>query len=128
MKAYFQTICQTLGFNSVAQFSKTAPSILSENEFLDEESQRRQLQRWMTGTKFPSWKTMKAIYNINNRSEESVYIEYGVARFLQFLFDHFKRNSKLDNDELILLFQEYNLWQTYHQNAFEIWRSQGSQA
>jgi hypothetical protein len=128
MKSYFRTIYQTLGFNSAAQFSKTVPSILNENVILDEESQRRQLQRWMAGKKFPSWKTMKAIYNINNRSEESVYIEYGVARFLQFLFDHFNRHSKLDINELILSFQEYKLWQKYHQKVFKEWKSHGGQA
>lgn len=128
MKTYFRIIYQTLGFNSAAQFSKTVPSILNKTVILDEESQRRQLHRWMAGKQFPSWKTMKAIYNINNRSEESVYIEFGVARFLQLLFDHFNRHSKLDINEIILSFQEYKLWQKYHQKAFKEWRSHGGQA
>lgn len=121
MRLYFQIIMENLKIQSI---TKLATKLCSQSE-IDIENQRREIQRWVSGKQFPSWKTVQRISNTLFEGDRRVLLLYGVARFLQSLLNEFQKSYIptlfAAEEELAAVFQEYPRWQKLHQKNFKKW-------
>lgn len=123
MRQMFLGMMKYLGKSSAAKFAEILPSL--KNNFPDPENQRRVLLRWMSGESPPSWANMFLIGDTLFDGDYTLYINYGVARFLQNLFNDLLKHAVpkffKDEHDLVTVFQEYPKWQKFHQKGFAKW-------
>jgi hypothetical protein len=123
MRHLFLGMMDYLGKSSVHKFAEILPSL--NNDYPDPENQRRILLRWMSGESPPSWDIMLTIRDELFHDNSALLVNYGVARFLQNLFNDLLKHAVpkffKDEQELVSVFQEYPKWQAHHQKGFAKW-------
>ncbi|SOB59969.1 protein of unknown function [Pseudodesulfovibrio profundus] len=123
MRHMFLGMMKYLGKSSAVKFAEVLPSL--KNDFPDPENQRRKILRWMRGEEPPSWETMFMIRDELFDGNSDLLVNYGVARFLQNLFNDLLKHAVpkffKDEQELVAVFQEYPKWQEHHQKGFAEW-------
>ena len=125
MREFFEVVMEKLAISSIANFAERLPSLTVPNSEKNIDSQKRQIQRWMSGTVPPSWETMRSISNLFFDGDDGPMVSYGVARFLQSLLNELRENyipMLFENEkELVSIFQEYSKWQSLHREGFARW-------
>ena len=125
MREFFEVVMEKLAISSIANFAERLPSLTVPNSEKNIDSQKRQIQRWMSGTVPPSWETMRSISNLFFDGDDGPMVSYGVARFLQSLLNELRKNyipTLFENEkELVSIFQEYSKWQSLHREGFAKW-------
>lgn len=125
MREFFETLMDKINITSIAELARRLHPFSIPKQQADDANQKRQIYRWIKGEVPLSWEYMHSISDIFFDGQEGPLYSYGVARFLQALFNELQKNAIpnifTDESELVRTFQEYPAWQVYHQKEFENW-------
>lgn len=126
MRRFFEDLMRKLEIPSHAQLAERFPPMTLPDKDKDIGSQKRQIRRWLAGTRPPSWKYMRLVRDTfpGAGAGDNVLIMYGVVRFLQFLLKELRAEIPAlfsGEEDLVSIFQEYPRWQEFHQSGFIKW-------
>jgi len=124
MRLFFEAMMQRLDIPGVDALAAKLPTLLIPEREKDFASQKRQLQRWISGRVSPSWEYMRLLDELFFEEKYNFLECYGVARFLQSLFMETSRIAGYfkDRQEVVAIFGEYPQWQAHHERGLAQWR------